>query len=72
MASAGELEAGSPEMCYRINLLEDGSVVTEHGEYLGMWSVDETDAFHEFAPDGADEPIFMHPFISWLCDMIEE
>ena len=59
-------------MRYRINLLEDGSVVTRDGEYLGTWGTDETDAFYEFYPDGSSERMFLHPFVPFLCKMIEE
>lgn len=62
----------APEMRYHINLMEDGSVITESGEYLGTWDINETDAIYQFTPDGADKPIFLHPFVPWLCDMIEE
>lgn len=63
----------SPEMRYAINLLPDGSVVTEEGEYLGTWHIDElTDAFHVFTPDGADQFLFMDPNIPGLCRRIEE
>lgn len=58
-------------MRYKINLLEDGSVVTSDGEYLGTWQTDETDAFYEFTPDGESKPLFSHPFRGFLCKEIE-
>ena len=55
-----------------INLLKDGSVVTEEGEYLGTWGTDESDSIYEFTPDGAAEPLLGHPFVKFLCDSIEK
>lgn len=57
---------------WTINLLEDGSVVTQEGEYLGTWGTDELDAIYEFTPDGAAEPLLGHPFVKFLCESIEE
>lgn len=59
-----------PTMRYRINLLDDGSVVTADGEYLGTWDTDETDAFYQFFPDGEAEPLFEEPFRGILCGKI--
>lgn len=59
-----------PTMRYRINLLDDGSVVTADGEYLGTWDTDETDAFYQFFPDGESEPLFDEPFRGILCGKI--
>jgi hypothetical protein len=56
---------------YCINLLDDGSVVTADGEYLGTWGADETDAIYEFTPDGEIEPLLTHPHIPFLCEKIE-
>lgn len=53
-----------------INLLEDGSVVTQEGEYLGTWGTDESDAMYEFTPDGAAEPLLCNVFVKFLCDSI--
>ena len=42
------------ELRYRYNFLEDGSVVTKEGEYLGTWEVDAED--HPlFYPDGTED-----------------
>jgi hypothetical protein len=60
------------QLRFAINLLNDGSVVTRDGEYLGTWAVDETDAFYEFTPDGATEVLLGHPFMGFLCKFIEE
>lgn len=59
------------ELRYLINLLQDGSVVTKDGEYLGTWSTDETDAIYEFTPDTEDVPTLFDPFMRGLCDQIE-
>ncbi|SDA39530.1 hypothetical protein [Sinorhizobium sp. NFACC03] len=56
---------------YRINLLDDGSVVTGDGEYLGTWDTDETDALYRFSPDGAASPLLIHPFRKFLCEAID-
>jgi hypothetical protein len=57
---------------YTINLLPDGSVVHQDGEYLGTWHIDDlTDAFHVFTPDGADKFLFMDPDVLGLCQKIE-
>lgn len=61
-----------PELRYPINMLRDGTVVTADGEFLGTWDTDESDSIWQFTPDGAAEPLFAHPFLPWLCDMIEE
>jgi hypothetical protein len=60
------------ELRYPINLLQDGTVVTKDGEFLGTWGTDESDAIYEFTPDGADSPTLSHPFMRMLCDQIEE
>lgn len=58
-------------MRFKINLIDDGSVVTQDGEYLGTWNTDETDAFYKFTPDGHPmvliEGVHMGPF----CQAIE-
>jgi hypothetical protein len=59
-------------MRFKINLLDDGSVVTQDGEYLGTWGTDETDAVYQFTPDGhlvvLIEDVHMGPF----CQSIED
>lgn len=54
-----------------INLLEDGSVVTRDGEFLGTWESDEND-HPMFTPDGASEPAISHPIVYRLCELIGE
>ncbi len=56
---------------YRINLLEDGSVVTEDGEYIGAWGTDEND-HPSFYPDGNIEAPLFDVSIPALCRRIEE
>lgn len=56
---------------FRINLLDDGTVVTDDGEYLGTWDTDESDAFFRFFPDGATEHLLLDPFRCELCNRIE-
>lgn len=55
---------------YRINLLDDGSVVTQDGEYLGTHEFDEND-HPSFTPDGATEVLFFDVHVWSLCDRIE-
>lgn len=59
-------------MQYRINLLNDGSVVTKDGEYLGTWGTDDSDAIYEFTPDGETVPILQDVFMGRFCTAIEE
>lgn len=58
-------------MRYKINLLDDGSVVTADGEFLGTWQTDESDAFYEFIPDGQSATLFSSVFRYSLCEAIE-
>jgi hypothetical protein len=62
----------APAPPFAINLLDDGTVITADGEYLGTWGTDESDAFYEFTPDGADAPLLIDPFVKFLCDKIED
>lgn len=55
---------------WKINLLEDGSVVTRDGEYVGTWESDEND-HPSFTPDGGSEAIFFDVFVGSLCQRIE-
>ncbi|MBA4774284.1 MAG: hypothetical protein H2044_01335 [Rhizobiales bacterium] len=58
------------ELRRNINLLEDGSVVTREGEFLGTYELDAED--HPwFTPDGATEPTLSKPFIPLFCQEIE-
>jgi hypothetical protein len=56
---------------WKINLLDDGSVVTRDGEYLGTWQSDEND-HPRFTPDGESEIIFFDMYVGSLCDRIEQ
>lgn len=59
------------DLKYDINLLDDGSVVTKDGEYLGTWESDDNDHL-SFTPEGAAGPALHHPFRYGLCEMIGE
>lgn len=61
-----------PTLKFPINLLSDGSVISKYGEYLGTWDTDETDAFYQFTPYGATDPIFSDSFKGSLCTSIHE
>lgn len=50
---------------------ETGVVVTKDGEVVGTWSLVE-DVFYTFTPDGAEEHIFLEPFLGMLCSHIAE
>ena len=56
---------------FKINLVEDGSVVTEDGEYIGSWELDEN-GFAYFTPDGSSEVMLTDPFVGLLCKQIED
>ena len=56
-------------MAPKINLLDDGSVVTQDGEYLGTYELDEND-HPSFIPDGETEVLFFDVFIGLLCERI--
>ncbi|KQZ25826.1 hypothetical protein ASD50_20595 [Mesorhizobium sp. Root552] len=58
------------ELRFEINLLSDLTVVTKDGEYLGTWDTDESDAFYEFTPDGATEPLICDVFMGYFCKAI--
>ncbi|WP_147276075.1 hypothetical protein [Pelagibacterium lacus] len=60
----------SPALPYAINLLDDGSVVTADGEYLGTWDA-VNDAIYEFTPDGQDRPVISGIIIPFFCKDIE-
>ena len=51
---------------FNINLVEDGSVITEDGEYIGSWELDEN-GFAYFTPDGSSEVMLIDPFVGLLC-----
>jgi len=54
---------------FKINLCNDGSVITNHGEYLGTWEMDENDQ-PSFTPDGGTEVQFSEMWIGLLCQKI--
>ena len=56
---------------FKINLVEDGSVITEDGEYIGSWELDEN-GFAYFIPDGYSEVTLTDPFVGLLCSKIED
>jgi len=56
---------------FKINLCDEGSVVTKDGEYLGKWEMDENE-HPSFYPDGALEPLFFDSFVGLLCQRITE
>lgn len=56
---------------FKINLCEDGSVVTRDGEYLGNWEMDEND-HPSFTPDGETEVLFFEMWIGLLCQKIAD
>jgi hypothetical protein len=49
----------------------EGDVITQHGEFLGRWDIDEND-HPSFTPDGASEHLFFHPFVPMLCEEIQK
>jgi hypothetical protein len=59
----------SKPVLYEINLMDDGSVVTKYGEYLGTWKADEND-HPNFTPDGASDVLFFDVFVGSLCRKI--
>jgi hypothetical protein len=56
---------------YKINLCDDGSVITRDGEFIGTWSMDENE-HPSFTPDGADEPLLYDNWVGLLCQKIME
>ena len=46
----------SEPLRFKINLCEDGSVITKDGEIIGTWTMDEN-AHPSFFPDGTTEPL---------------
>lgn len=59
------------ELPYAINLLEDFSVVTQDGEYLGTWELDAED-HPSFTPDGQSQTLLWSPWVGLLCEKIAE
>lgn len=58
-------------LIYPVNLCDDGSVITEDGEYLGTWTLDKYRDFG-FTPDGAGEPLLSYPLLGLLCMKIRD
>lgn len=56
---------------FPVNLIDDGSVVTSDGEYLGTWDADGND-FYSFFPDGMNEPLIEDVFMGLFCKKIKE
>ncbi|WP_375263522.1 GIY-YIG nuclease family protein [Palleronia sp.] len=56
---------------FKINLCDDGSVVTRDGEYLGTWRADEN-GHPSFTPDGETEVMFFEMWIGLLCQKIAD
>ena len=61
----------SEPLRFKINLCEDGSVITKDGEYIGTWSMDENE-HPAFIPDGATEALIYSPWVGLLCQEIRE
>ena len=56
---------------FKINLCDDGSVVTRDGEYLGTWTADEN-GHPSFTPDGETESLFFEMWTGLLCQKIAD
>lgn len=56
---------------FKINLCDDGSVVTSDGEYLGTWETDEN-GHPSFTPAGETEVLFFEMWIGLLCQKIAD
>lgn len=61
----------SEPLRFKINLCEDGSVITKDGEVIGTWTMDEN-AHPSFFPDGATEPLIFDVFLGLLCQRVAE
>ena len=61
----------SQPLRFKINLCEDGSVITKDGEIIGTWTMDEN-AHPSFLPDGATEPLIFDVFVGLLCQRVAE
>lgn len=65
-------QRGTPangDLPFKINLCNDGSVITRDGEFIGTWQVDEC-AHPSFTPEGASTHLLYHPFMPMLCEEI--
>lgn len=56
---------------FKINLCDDGPVVTRDGEYLGTWATDENNHL-SFTPDGESEVLFFEMWKGMLCQKIAD
>nr|WP_306264738.1 hypothetical protein [Pararhizobium sp. IMCC3301] len=61
----------SEPLRFKINLCDDGSVVSRDGECIGTWEMDEN-AHPSFYPEGASELLFYDVFLGRLCQRITE
>ncbi|QIE47977.1 hypothetical protein G5B38_20330 (plasmid) [Pseudohalocynthiibacter aestuariivivens] len=61
----------SEPLRFKINLCDDGSVITKDGEVIGTWTMDEN-AHPSFFPDGATEPLIFDVFFGLLCQRVAE
>ncbi|CAN0304175.1 unnamed protein product, partial [Chrysoparadoxa australica] len=66
--AAAEKHTAQPHR-FKVNLCDDGSVVTRDGEYLGTWQMDEND-HPSFTPDGETEVLFFEMWVGLLCKKI--
>lgn len=58
-------------LAFTINLIEDGSVLTNDGEYIGAWELDEN-GFYHFISNRDDDFRTLDPFMGILCKKIED
>lgn len=56
---------------FKVNLCDEGSVVTKDGEIIGTWQMDENGQL-SFFPNGSSEPLFFEEFLGLLCEKIRE
>ncbi len=58
-------------LVYPVNLCDDGSVITNDGEYLGTWSMDEHH-HPSFTPDGEGKALLSSVLVGLLCNDIRD
>lgn len=56
---------------FKVNLGDEGSVITRDGEYIGTWQMDENE-HPSFYPTGASEAKFFSVFVGSLCRTIAD